>query len=307
MCCSVLQCVAVCFSVGHVTHMNKAYQHNSWNVLQCVAVCCSVLQCVAVLGMSHTFIRHTKITFLGSWNVLQCVLQCVAACCGVMQCVAVCCSVLQCVAVRVMSHTWKRHTKNSFLIQNWMHEQLETPGKITFVTLVYWWVMSHTWMRHINHYFCTQCNTLQHTATHCNTFQLPTTVLMGHVTHMNEAYQPFFLCSKVDTRNFLKPRGQHWYVKGSYHTHEWDIPTMFLDSRLHTWTSENPRESHLHRPWYVNELCLRVSAKEPNFLQKSPTKGPCKKAIFFSMTWSHVTCAITCMRNFFFGIYLRRL
>ena len=34
VCCSVLQCVAVCFSVLQC-------------VVRCVAVCCSVLQCVA--------------------------------------------------------------------------------------------------------------------------------------------------------------------------------------------------------------------------------------------------------------------
>ena len=50
MCCSVLQCVAVC-SV-------------CCSVLPCVAVCCSVLQCVAVCC---------------------CVLQCVAVCCSVLQ------------------------------------------------------------------------------------------------------------------------------------------------------------------------------------------------------------------------------
>ena len=74
VCCSVLQCVAVC----------------------CIAVCCSVLQCVAVCC-----------------SVLHCsVLQCVALCSGfdfnmpetsmqyvyssVLQCVAVCCSVFLC-------------------------------------------------------------------------------------------------------------------------------------------------------------------------------------------------------------------
>ena len=39
VCCSVLQCVAVCCSV---------FQRVVSSVLQCVAVCCSVLQCVAV-------------------------------------------------------------------------------------------------------------------------------------------------------------------------------------------------------------------------------------------------------------------
>jgi len=90
-CCSVLQCVAVCYiellwGVGWFwkcaavwlpsLHRNlkpsrrgvKSMSSARCSVLQCVAVCCSVLQCVAV-------------------------------CCSLLQCVAVCCSVLQCVAV----------------------------------------------------------------------------------------------------------------------------------------------------------------------------------------------------------------
>jgi len=72
MCCSVLQCVAVC--------CNVQLRDAVWcSVLQCVAVCCHVLR------------------------VLQCrarhVSQCIAVCCSVLQCVAVCCSLLQCVAV----------------------------------------------------------------------------------------------------------------------------------------------------------------------------------------------------------------
>ena len=46
VCCSVLQCVAVCCSVLPFTGYNGRIVCCS--VLQCVAVCCSVLQCVAV-------------------------------------------------------------------------------------------------------------------------------------------------------------------------------------------------------------------------------------------------------------------
>ena len=42
MCCSVLQCVAVCCSV-----LLESVQGDLRRI-QCVAVCCSVLQCVAV-------------------------------------------------------------------------------------------------------------------------------------------------------------------------------------------------------------------------------------------------------------------
>ena len=66
LCCSVLQCVAVCCSV-----LRK------WTQIIRV-VCCSVSQCVAVCCT----------------NRLRSYLLCVAVCCSVLQCVAVCCSVL---------------------------------------------------------------------------------------------------------------------------------------------------------------------------------------------------------------------
>jgi len=61
LCCSVLQCVAVCCGCC--------------GVLCCVAVYCSVLQC-DVVGPS------------GGGGAY-----CVAGCCRVLQCVAACCSV----------------------------------------------------------------------------------------------------------------------------------------------------------------------------------------------------------------------
>jgi len=64
VCCSVLQCVAVCRSVINY-------------VTLCVAVCCSVLQCVAVCC-----------------SVINSVTLCVAVCCSMLQGVAVCCGVI---------------------------------------------------------------------------------------------------------------------------------------------------------------------------------------------------------------------
>jgi len=57
------------------------------NVLQCVAVCWSVLQCVLGLGFRYSFP-----TSLLSQKYI-------AVCCNVSQCVVVCCGVLQCVVV----------------------------------------------------------------------------------------------------------------------------------------------------------------------------------------------------------------
>jgi len=81
VCCSVLQCVAVCCryvavccSVLHVAAQEKREDASPLLclytlMLKCVLVCCNVLWCVAG------------------------VLQCVAVCCSVLQCVAACCSV----------------------------------------------------------------------------------------------------------------------------------------------------------------------------------------------------------------------
>jgi len=53
VCCSTLQCVAMCCDVLHVSisHFAGALvgnHHSNPCVLQCFVVCCSVLQCVAV-------------------------------------------------------------------------------------------------------------------------------------------------------------------------------------------------------------------------------------------------------------------
>ena len=75
MCCSVLQCVAVCCNEkASLRYAGDIYELTCaavCSVLQCVAVCCSVLQCVAVgcgpldeschmyeWVMSHGSIRH---------------------------------------------------------------------------------------------------------------------------------------------------------------------------------------------------------------------------------------------------------
>ena len=78
VCCSVLQCGAVC---GLVSAENWAGRY----VLQCVAACRSVLQLEGEYPLKN-----------GQVHVCCSVLQCVAVWCSVLQRVAVCCSVLQC-------------------------------------------------------------------------------------------------------------------------------------------------------------------------------------------------------------------
>ena len=78
------------------------------SVLQCVAVCCSVLRVLQYVEVQfgEVIVSLHKSSLFGpnlgaSYNVLQCVavycsvLQYIAECCSVLQCVAVCCSALQ--------------------------------------------------------------------------------------------------------------------------------------------------------------------------------------------------------------------
>ena len=85
VCCSVLQCVAVCCNMLRKTtclHFFE-FRYICCSVVQFVAVCCSVLQ-YAAQGNLPPFLRMS-IYMLG----------CVAFCCIVLQCVAVCCNVLR--------------------------------------------------------------------------------------------------------------------------------------------------------------------------------------------------------------------
>jgi len=157
VCCSVMQCVAVCCSV-----------------LQRVAVCCSVLQCVAV-------------------------------CCSVMRCHAVWCSVLQHTLragpknvhrPRSHCHPWfdlgNIATSHELARCSWYHNKLQCVVVCcTFqLTLIYTGSDTHatshelairSWCQNVNQcrfsvyesvqHTATHCNTLQHSATHYNTLQ----------------------------------------------------------------------------------------------------------------------------------------
>jgi len=106
VCCSVLQCVAVCRSVLVVVFnpaadeavftctlkkmLFTARKHERCAVcpcssaLQCIAVRCSVVQCGEKRCNELVFCR---------------MLRCVAVCCSMYQCVSVCFGVLKCIAV----------------------------------------------------------------------------------------------------------------------------------------------------------------------------------------------------------------
>jgi len=107
VCCSVLQCVAVCCRCVWISHVTNTM---CCSVLQCVAVCCRVLQCVAVccrcVWMSH-------VTYTMCCSVLQCVADMYKWVISHTQCVAVCCSVLQRVAACVLQCVMGRNTWSS--------------------------------------------------------------------------------------------------------------------------------------------------------------------------------------------------
>ena len=185
-CCSVLQCVAVCC-----------------NVLQCVAVCCSVLQCVAVCCS---------------------VLQCVAVCCSVLQYVAGCCSVLQCVAVCCITVSIENESRDVPWHVSHYHTLIPHHSTMTTIHLSYRY---HIWMSHVPHIWmkclahtngtslefeifrwlvelviCIQLgkhchdephgalpryNTLQHSATHCNTLQHTTAWVTRRIIRLQHA------------------------------------------------------------------------------------------------------------------------
>jgi len=73
LCCSVLQCVAVCDivlqCVASGTHTSLALLTLQESVLQCVAVCCSVLQCD--LSGAHTNLALLTLRECGAAELLK--------------------------------------------------------------------------------------------------------------------------------------------------------------------------------------------------------------------------------------------
>jgi len=94
VCCSVLQCVAVCCRISLINTRVVINAPLSFAVTRCV-VCCSVLLSMAVccnVLQDVTVCCSVLLSLALAW-------QCIAVCCSVLQCVAVWCSRIQCVAV----------------------------------------------------------------------------------------------------------------------------------------------------------------------------------------------------------------
>jgi len=95
VCCSVLQCAAVCCNVFYTRVVHEMRQKVCCGILQCVLMCCSVLQFIVVRCNIYN-----KYATINTRHASKCVLQCVAVCLDVLQRVAVYCSVLQCVVLQ---------------------------------------------------------------------------------------------------------------------------------------------------------------------------------------------------------------
>ena len=209
MCVLKLQCVAVCDSV-----------------LQCVAVCCSVLQC-----WWTRLIRVWHVSFI-------CALHCVAVCCSALQFVAVRCSAdRQGSFVCDMSHScvfWFIHTWHGSFMCDMTHSFLtwlihvwhdSFPHKTRLICV--WHVslmrgVTHsdvTWPLHMWHdlIMCSMHNgsnsthvgdieSLQHTATHCNTLQHPH---VGHEWRIPQV-QPV---QKIATKIIIQLEAPRGYIK----------------------------------------------------------------------------------------------
>jgi len=81
VCCSLLQCVAVCCIVLHFSSRGKTYAFTllmCCSVVWCVAACCSVLQCGAVCCWVLALVAKN----------VQVLFQCVVMCSSVLQCIA---------------------------------------------------------------------------------------------------------------------------------------------------------------------------------------------------------------------------
>jgi len=141
VCCSVLQSVAVRCSVLQCVA--------AWcSMLQCVAVCCSVLQ-----HLREASLRHPEVAFTSHDSTIS-------VCCSVLQCVAVCCSVLQCAASPQRSLGAPSRGGSYIPWLNCVQHNLAIAPPCNTV------------IRHVTH-TAPHCNTLQHTATQCNTRHIP--------------------------------------------------------------------------------------------------------------------------------------
>jgi len=239
VCGTVLQCVAVCCSVLQCVAV--------WcSALQCVAVRCSVLQRVAVCCSIWVYLiyswqdKHTRMSRVihinELWHIFDLlvtaqtytlcveyrylpvwgsVLQYVAVRCSALQCVTVCCSALQCVVMSAhivflvdqmntcsMRCNPERHDACvcnvcvcSFDLQvtQWQHKHTHL-----FDLLVT--AQTHDTLQHT----ATHCNTLQHTSdsTHTHIARLPKWTRRAHICDTTHSYMTRIMRVNDVTRHY---------------------------------------------------------------------------------------------------------
>ena len=132
VCCSVLQCVAVCGWHPTYAARRQASDYHTTATRKRSLICCRVLQWLHHVAPCCTVLHRVAVCCAVCCSVLQCV----AVCCkdtirsihsgtqkkqpGVLQCVAVCCSVLQCVADTLHM---QRGGRRLATIRTWLHHR----------------------------------------------------------------------------------------------------------------------------------------------------------------------------------------
>ena len=162
-CCSVLQCVAVAFSILQRVIMSCKEPCMYDVALAGVAVCCSMLQCVAVCCsmLQYVAVSWQAPCMYVMW--LLPVLQYVAACCRVLQHVAVC------------TATWTLFKKRVLYVCGVAFAGPPGACHVNESCHTLEWVMSHIWMRHVTHVNESSC-TSEYVMSHAR---------ISHVTHRN--------------------------------------------------------------------------------------------------------------------------
>jgi len=138
VCCSALQCVAVCCTVAKKGR--RLYGAHCvvfcCSVLQCVAVCCSVLQCAAVYCKVLQCVAVCCRVVQG--RVITCIVQ---KCCIALQCVAVCCSVLQCGKGRSLPVLCRSVSTKELLITGFICQKKNWGAFAKFAKMVFFHIL----------------------------------------------------------------------------------------------------------------------------------------------------------------------
>ena len=219
VCCSALQCVAVCHEwvtnshvarlVTHITHQKMCHEHMSHgtHVGLCVAVCCSVLQYV---HMSHG-------THVGL-------------------CVAVCCSVLQYVMNGSrLTHCTTCHTRYTTCHTHCNSEDVSRTNESCHT---HWVVCCSVLPWDVNESQLTQCTTCHahYTSEDVSRTHKSCHICMSHITHEWDM-------------SYMNESCQIWM---SHVTYEWVI--SHINQSCHTWMSHVTHYTTCHARYELKDV-----------------------------------------------------